>query len=268
MDKFRSLALFFLFLLLLLSACTPAAMPTKQHRLRVIDAETGAPVPGAVVALHYQPSMPDAPEPNHPRSTADDQGALTIQSRTRPLIWQAQAQNYIEQRLSNNAGDLPMRYAAHAQDGYNGVIHLYYLPEPQLSILIDDGYTGPVTINLQPAPGFAFVLVDEINVTFAAVDPEASYVQEEPGSRTFTERASAKGTIDLVVTPLLYDIQIENLQIQDGTGVLPHRDIANPEDQERGFWGTVTDDHKRLHHQIRLFVGTLADYQAFLQSAQ
>ncbi|MFQ5855278.1 MAG: hypothetical protein ACE5LU_06510 [Anaerolineae bacterium] len=252
------------FALFFVAACVPATTTLKQHKVRIVDAETGAPVADAVIDLHYFPSAPEAPDPNHPRATANAQGEITIQSRAEPAIWQVQAEGYIEQQLTGNEGALPPRYAASATGDYDGVIHLYQTPEPQLTILVSDTYTGPLTINLQPAPGFDYVLVDEINVAFAAVDPQASYVQEAAGTRVFTATASAEGVVDLVVAPLLYEIEARQLQIRDSTGVLPYRDIANPQDTERGVWGNVSEDDKRLHHQIRLFVGTLDGYQEFL----
>jgi hypothetical protein len=249
-----------------LVACIPIATAPKRHQVRVVDAESGAPVANAVIDLHYFPSSPEAPEPNHPHATADGSGAVTIGSAARPAIWQVRAIDYIEQRSVAKEGALPPRYAAHAGGGYDGVAHLYQLPEPRLAVLVSDTYTGPLTINLQPAPGFGFTPTDEINVAFAAVDPQASYVQGVAGSRAFTETASGEGVVNLVVTPLLYDITASQLQIRDSAGVLPYRDIANPGDRDRGVWGTVNDDDKRLHHQIRLFVGTLADYREVLKS--
>jgi hypothetical protein len=249
-----------------LVACVPIAMTPKQHQARVVDAETNAAVGGAVLDLHYFPSAPEAPDSDHPHATADGSGAIMIGSAAKPAIWQVRAKDYIEQRLVAKEGAVPPRYASHAGGGYDGVIHLYQLPEPQLTILVSNTYTGPLTINLRPAPGFGFTPTDEINVAFATVDPQASYVQGVGGQRAFTETASAEGVVNLVVTPLLYDITGSQLQIRDSAGVLPNRDIANPGDRDRGVWGTVNDDDKRLYHQIRLFVGTLADYQEFLKT--
>jgi hypothetical protein len=183
-------------------------------------------------------------------------------------IWQVQADGYIEQRLSSNKGALPPRYAAHAMGDYDGVIYLYQLPEPQLNILVNDNYIGPLTIQLKPAPGFDWIQLDEINVAFAAVDPQASYIQEPAGTRVFTATASDDGVVDLVVAPLLYDLETQQLLVHDRAGVLPFRDIANPQDLDRGVWGTVLEDEKRINHQIRLFVGTREDYLKFLAPAQ
>jgi hypothetical protein len=252
----------------LVVGCVPAITGLRQHKVRIVDAERSVPVTDATIELHYYPSAPEAPDPDRPRATANDQGEISIQSKPKPAIWQVRAEGYIEQQLSSRDGALPTRYAAHATGAYDGVIHLYQMPEPQLTIFVSSTYRGPLTINLEPAPGFDYVLVDEINVAFAAVDPEASHVQEAVGTRVFTETASAQGTVDLVVTPLLYDIKTPQLQIRDSSGVLPYRDIANPQDTERGVWGSVTEDDKRLHHQIRLFVGTLEDYRKSLESVQ
>lgn len=254
--------------LLSVAACIPAAITSKQHTTRIVDAETGAPVVGAVINLHYFPSAPEAPEPDHPHVIANTQGEVTLPSKAEMAIWQVQAEGYIEQRLSSTEGALPPRYAAHAMGDYDGVIHLYQLPEPQLNILVSDSYTGPLTIQLEPAPGFDWVPVDEINVAFAAVDPQASYIQEPAGTRVFTATASADGVVDLVVAPLLYDLNTQQLLVRDSAGVLPFRDIANPQDIDRGVWGIVSEDEKRFTRQIRLLVGTLEDYLKYFESGQ
>jgi hypothetical protein len=258
----------FIFALLILAACVPTGITPKRFTVRILDAETRAPISAAQIDLHYYPSTPDAPEADHPHTIANTQGVATLSKEDKMAIWQVRADGYIEQRLSSSDGALPPRYAANATGDYDGVIYLYKLPEPQLNILVNDDYTGPLTIQLEPAPGFDWIKVDEINVAFAAVDPQASYIQKSAGRRVFTETASAAGVVDLVVTPLLYDIQTQQLRVHDRSGALPFRDIANPQDLERGVWGTVTDDEKRIHHQIRLFVGTREDYLKFLETGQ
>lgn len=250
------------------TACVPAATALKQSKVQIVDAETAAPIAGAAIDLHYFPSSPAAPNPNHPHVTANTQGEITIEGKAEPTIWQVQAAGYIEQQVTGNEGALPTRYAAHATDKYAGVIHLYQKPAPQLTILVSDTYTGPVTINLQPAPGFDYVAVDAMNVAFAATDTQASYVQAAVGQRLFTATITSEGVVDLVVTPLLYDITTSQVQLRDNIGVLPHYDIADPRNKDRGVWGNINEDDKRLNHQIRLFVGTLQAYQEFLQSSQ
>jgi hypothetical protein len=258
----------FIFALLILVACVPFGKPPKQNAVRILDAETRAPIPSAQIDLHYYPSTPDAPEPDHPRAIANTQGVATLSNKDKMAIWQVRADGYIEQRLSSNNGAPPPRYAANATGDYDGVIYLYKLPEPQLNIVVNDNYTGPLTIQLEPAAGFDWIKVDKINVAFAAVDPQASYIQKSAGTRVFTETASTAGVVDLVVTPLLYDIQTQQLLVHDRSSALPFRDIANPQDFERGVWGTVTDDEKRIYHQVRLFVGTREDYLKFLKTGQ
>lgn len=256
----------FILAMFLLAACRPTGLTAKQYTVQIKDAETGVPISGAVVALYYFPSTPDNPEPGHPQAISNTQGEVKLSSEDQMAIWQVQADGYIEQRLSSNDGAPPPRYAAHAAGNYDGIIHLYKLPEPRLNILVNDRYTGPLTIQLEPAPGFGWLKLDQINVAFAAVDPQASYVQGSPGTRVFTETASAGGMVDLVVTPLLYDIQTQQIVVQDRAGKLPFRDLANSPDSGRGVWGTVNEDDKKIHHQIQLFVGTREDYLKYLES--
>jgi len=256
----------FIFALLLLTACNLPRTTPGQFTVQILDAETRAPISGADVSLHYYPSTPDSPEPGHPRAIASAQGKVALPNEEKMAIWQVQADGYIEQRLSGDKGALPPRYAAHATSGYDGIVYLYHLPEPQLNILVNDGYTGPLTIQLMPAPGFDWVKVDKMNVAFAAVDPQASYIQESPGMRLFTVTASQEGVVTLTVTPLLYDLQARQLQVHDQAGLLPFRDIANPQDIDRGVWGTVNEDEKRINHQIRLFIGTQEDYLKYIAS--
>lgn len=236
--------------------------------MRVVDAESGAPIPGAVVDLHDWPSTPDAPDPRLVRFVANAQGEMAIRRRPRRAIWQAQAAGYIEQRTWSGAGTLPPRYAAYAGSGYDGLIHLYRLPEPRLEIRVLDGYVGPLTIHLEPAPGFGYVAGDGPNVSFVAVDPRASYIQGVPGRRHLATAALDSGVVKLVVTPLFYDIQTRQVWVHDAGGVLPHRDIADRPDAGRCVWGEATQDDKTNHRRIRLFVGTLTEYQGFLHSLQ
>ena len=255
---------FIFFALLILAACAPKGIAKRQHTLRILDAETGAPVVGAAVSLHYYPSTPDAPEPNYPRAISNTQGEVTLPRENEMAIWQVQANGYIEQGLSSKEGALPPRYAAHSKGDLDGVIYIYRLPEPQLNIRVSDNYTGPLIIQLEPASGFDWIPVDEMNVAFAAIDPQASYIQKPAGRRLFETTASDEGVVKLKVAPLLYDLKKEQIQIFDGAGVLPFRDIANPQDLGRGVWGAVSEDEKRISHQIRLFVGTREDYLKYL----
>lgn len=253
------------FALCLTSACVSTGL--KQYTLRIIDAETNAPVTGATLDLYYYPSAPEAPDPNHPRTSANAQGEFAVQVSGEPVIWQVRAADYIEQRFSSIKGGIPTRYAAQTTRGYGGVIHLYRLPEPRLVILVSDTYTGPLTINLQPAPGFGYVALDTVQVSFAATEPDASYIQETASQRVFTATFSAAGGVNLVVTPLLYDIQARHLQIRGSAGLLPYRDIADPPDEQRAVWGNITEDDKRLYHQIRLFIGTRKEYLGWLKTS-
>jgi hypothetical protein len=240
-------------------ACTPRA----TRKLLVVDAETQAPIAQATLDLHPYPSSPEAADPRHPQAESDQHGELTIPRSETPAIWQVQAEGYIEQRLTGSAGEIPPRMAATATAPYAGRIYLYRLPEPQLTIWVRDHYTGPLTINLQPAVGFGFVQVDGMNTDFVALQPDAKYVQDVVGQRVFSATASADGVVTLVVTPLLYDITTAQLQIRDSNGVIPYSDATSTQKTERVIWGDVNEESKRLQHQIPLFVGTLADYQRF-----
>jgi hypothetical protein len=256
----------FVFGLLCISACVPTGITAGQFTVRVLDAETRAPIIDARVDLYYYPSTPDSPEPNHPYAITDANGVAKLPNKAVMAIWQVQANGYIEQRSTSNNGLLPPQYAAQATSDYNGTINLYKLPEPQLNILLQGNYIGPLTIHLEPASGFNWIKVDTMNTAFVAVDPQASYIQKSAGTRVFTETASADGAVDLVVTPLLYEIQTQQLRIMDQAGLLPYRDIANLSDTDRGVWGTITDDEKNISHQISLFVGSREDYLMFLKN--
>ncbi len=258
-----------LFLLLLFAGagCAPITTAPSQYQMLVVDAESGQPLPGVVVTLHVFPGSPDAPNPNAVRVKGNDQGEVVAPKHNEgPVLWQVQAPGYIEQRMSSTKGGVPARYAALANEKYDGVIPLYRLPEPKLTVFIGDAYAGPLTINLHPAPGFAYQTVGEISKVFAPVGAEASFVQNMSGERIFTVTASLEGQVDLTVTPLLFDIQTHQLQVVDESGALPYRDIADAENEGRGVWGVVTEDDKLLHEQIRLFVGTRDAYLEFLRT--
>ena len=246
--------------LFMTQACTSSRTPNK---LLVVDAETRAPLAQARLDLHPYPSSPEAPNPQHPQATTNQQGELTLSNSQAPAIWQVRADGYVEQRLTSGAGGIPSRISAAATSTNTGVIYLYRQPEPQLTISVRDGYTGPLTINLQPATGFGFVKVDGMNTDFVATQRDANYVQGVVGQRVFSATASADGAVTLVVTPLLYDLKTAQLQIRDRAGVIPYRDEANSQPSNRVVWGDVSDDTKRLQQQIPLFIGTLADYQRY-----
>ncbi len=239
--------------LLVVGACAPPG--GRALRVHVLDAETGAPAEGASLDLHFFPSTPEAPDPGHPQAQADAQGELQIRPGADPAIWQVRAPGYIEQRLTSTGGSPPPRYAAHADAERDGAVHLYRLPAPQLSILVGETYSGPLTISLRPAPGFA---LGEGGIV--AADPQASYTQGAAGRRQFAATASAQGAVELEVTPLLYDLTAGQLSVRDAAGPLPWRDIADQQGPGRGVWGAVRADDLRLRGQIRLFVGTYEEY--------
>lgn len=241
--------------LLLAAGCAPPG--PQPLRLQVRDAESGAPVGEAAVDLHPFPSTPAAPAPDHPRAVADAEGRLRVEPGAEPAIWQARAAGYVEQRLVGKGGRPPPRYGAHRDGEADGAIYLYRLPAPALTVLVDDGYSGPLTIALSPAPGFAFADGDLV-----AVDPQASYAPPAAGQRAFELRASPQGAAELTVVPLLYDLTTDQLAVRDETGPLPWRDLADGQGETRGVWGVVNADDKALFQQIRLFVGTRDAYLA------
>lgn len=266
MNRITVVFIFSLLAILSMNACMPTiATQTKSMKLQVLDAESNQPIADTTIDLHYFPSMPESADPNHPHFTTNTQGEVSIASQNKAGIWQVQATDYIEQRVVSSHGATPPQYAANASNGLAGVIFLYRMPEPQLTVEIESGYSGPVVVNLQPAEGFAFVKVDELNEVFAATDPLANHIQGVAGQRQFTVSASASGVVDLVVTPLLYNLQTQQVQIQEDGEFLPYRDFANFDETERGVWGDISEDEKRLDHQFHLFVGNRKEYMAFQQ---
>jgi hypothetical protein len=255
-------------MLLILSVCTSSAAE-KQFKIRILDAETGRAIPEASVSLHYYPSTPDLPSPDHPRAIADTLGEVLLpDKKDEEAIWQVQAEGYIEQRFASKAGEVAPRFAAHAKDNLDGMIYLYKTPEPQLDIQVSDTYSGPLTIQLEPGDGFGWIKVDEMNTAFAALDPQASYIQNPAGRRVFTETAAADGMVYLRVKPLLYDLKQQQIHVLDSSGLLPASDLADPQDFGRSVWGAVTEDEKLIDHQIQLFIGTKDAYLEYLLEQQ
>ncbi|MCX6043640.1 MAG: hypothetical protein NT075_00895 [Chloroflexi bacterium] len=273
--------------LIVLAGCRPQ-LPAHdeqtaagQFAVQVVDAETNQPIQGAVVAAHYFPSSPQSPAPNFPKATTDGTGKTSLAVAAKLCLWHIQAEGYISQ-TQTGAPDChpPYRYTgADPKATGSAVVHLYRQPEPQLTVRVSDAYTGPLTINLVPAAGFAFVAPDGMNRVFAPVKNDADYTQGSQGQRTFTETvpstatvtatvtanmtATAGVTIDLNVTPLLYDITTEQLRVVDGSGVLPMNPTGDLQKPGRWVWGTANDNDKQLSGQIRLFIGSAADYGVY-----
>ena len=258
-----------LMILVLGAACVPP-MPSATQTLRilVVDAESGRPLPQATIDLHYFPSVPEEPDPDHPSILTDDAGMAVVPVRSAPVIWQVTAPDYVEQRQTGENGEPPLRFAAQTAEGVDGIVHLYALPEARVIISVTEGYTGEVIVDLTPAPGFDFVPVGEIGSAFAAVAPQAKYAQGALGTRTFTETASLDGRVALTVTPLLFDLPTEHFIIQDEAESLPHYDIGEETTEGRGVWGNATEVDKNLNRQIRFFVGTKDDYLAHIAGGQ
>ena len=249
------------FLSLSLSGCvTQTSNTTTSVSLRVLDAETRRPVENATVSIHYFPSSPAQPNDTYPLATTDNSGLTTLSIADKPAIWHIAAPGYGSLEVVGHDGHVPSRFSLSSEGDVDGAVYIYALPEPHLTIVVPKEYIGPVTIDLVPAEGFAYLSPDGANNEFLPAAPDTNYVQEVEGRRQFTVAVGKDESAQLIVTPLLFDLSTTHVSVQDDQGLIPFGDLNVADSDQHYVWGTVNDDDKLLFGQIRLFVGPRSAY--------
>jgi hypothetical protein len=153
---------------------TGCAFYTRQPvTIAVFDAETDEPIAEAEVKVGYSYMLLLNP-PKPQIGATDPDGRVVINAATfRPQVWDASAPGY----LSSSHWIFKQM-----PDGVQ--FHLYRGPEPSLTVVVPDGYRGPLIYKVRPAP---------------------DRIQDEPGKRDFTFHATPEGRVEIAATPLLWD---------------------------------------------------------------
>ena len=176
-----------------------------RHRVDVVvlDAETGEPIPNAEVAAYYSVLGDHDPLWSMPLTTigssqqTDENGKTSIGvTNTAKIV--GEAPNYLVPTVfypqaASIAPNPEMK-------GRRATIRLYHEPAPAITIVVPDGYQGPLLVERQP--------VDR-------------WVGQEVGERQFTFRATDRGYVRIEATPLLLNfdsVASRNLRVQYASG--------------------------------------------------
>lgn len=224
--------------LAIVAMCGCQMLATRPVEVMVIDAETGQPIEGARIDVEVAPLSPLKLSRRKLRSGryTDKQGRTEVLG---PLLmgFVPSADGYLDQTTFWPM--LPTN--GQIRDGM-ATIRLYAEPRPKVTIVVEDGYRGPILIERFP---------------------NSDWVQGEVGQRDFVFRANKNGYIRIDATPLLMGYwETSGLTARYANGKeIPEWD-GNLEDNDVGLrWGTsnamkqvvvvgTKDDHDRI---VRMF---------------
>ncbi len=217
----------------------------KPVTVRVVDAETNAPIPNVNVWVGYD-AMFSWPCPKRTIAITDEKGEAILRIanfRGGGLSLQAGNRNgYLDHgAISRDGHRVPAEFRVPAKEGKNDIqaeIRLYREPKPKLKIIIPDGYRGPLKIHLRP---------------------KSSYIQEHIGQREFTFTSSENGYVGIDAAPLLVREGSFNIDAHYANGEKIVRYPKESKDTDLLLrWVTCNYDGTKA-----LFVvGTKSDYDA------
>jgi hypothetical protein len=162
-------------LTLLLSQCGCLSLHSSHPvRISVKDAESDVPLSTATVDIGYQ-TIRIAPVWNFPKSQSAATNAEGLAS-----LNVAEVKG---QMLSVEAsGYQPFKHYGGIWIGNNLDVRLYRLPPPQITVVVPDGYRGPLKLDFRPS---------------------SRWVQGHAGQRSFTFNATNNGYVEIEASPLL-----------------------------------------------------------------
>lgn len=167
--------------------------------ITVTDAESNTPVADALVELRYSYVLClNPPKPVSGVTDADGRvhiGATTFESKT----WRVSAEGFLPAEFG--FGSEP---SAARPDGSPLEFRLYRGPQPEIVIVVPDGYQGPLLVDRVPSEG---------------------WIQERPGARRFVFAASELGYVRIDASPLLLRTHDLRVVRQDGTPIQRARDM-------------------------------------------
>lgn len=155
----------------------------------VLDAETGEPLPGALVEVEYSRGGLQLNAPRNRSRQTDANGRASIVVAAGELatpLWYVSAEGYIKYyRLASGNQRVPWNLVAEQHDGSATTVkvRLYREPDPTVTLIVPDGYVGPLFIRTVEVDG---------------------YVLGAPGQRDFEYTVSDDGYVEMEVSPLLF----------------------------------------------------------------
>ena len=147
----------------------------------VVDAESERPIRNAMIALRYM--RPPGIVLNHPEDTSgftgdDGKAVIQVANPKYGSFWEIGADGYLSHRgYTDTRTRIPEEFVGNG--AVEAVITLYARPPPTLTVIIPDGYRGPLGIRVHP-----------MNAS-------------EPGRRDFIFMASTVGLVEIDASPLL-----------------------------------------------------------------
>lgn len=214
----------------------------RPVEVRVIDAETEQPIAGADVRVGYV-YMFVFNAPAQQSTTTDSAGRATIRvANFRDAALSFGARGYLPTGDYSELDDRSphQRYRSFDEPtGHVATIRLYHGPKPTITVVVPNGYRGPLWVHRRPAAG---------------------WIQEERGKRDFTYHATADGYVGIDATRLLLE-SINDLDIkfkyENGTPISQVRNGVPGETDVALRWVTCQGNDKSV-----FVVGTQADEDA------
>jgi hypothetical protein len=210
--------------------------------VKVIDAESEQPIADANVWVGYV-SMFVFNAPTQHSVTTDSAGRATIPvANFRGTVWGFGARGYLPTDAYSQSNDRLPHQGCPTFDqptGREATIRLYRGPKPTITVIVPNGYRGPLWVHRRPA---------------------ARWIQDTKGKRDFIYHAAADGYVRIDATRLLLE-SVDDLDIkvryEDGTPIVQVRDGAPNETEVALRWVTCQGNEKSV-----FVVGTKADEDA------
>lgn len=177
--------------IILAASCLPGCISIASHSyetvdVRVLDAETSDPLSKATVSVTYahgeeivlnQPENVDVTTDRHGRAVLE----ITDYIDTGFIAWEILALGY-QTRYAHDTfgGRIPDEFLKVATDHeapLEAEIRLYRAPRPSVTIVVPDGYRGPLKIEHEPKPDWVQEAIGRRRFEFSASDDGYVFVE-------------------------------------------------------------------------------------------
>lgn len=194
---------------ILAASCLPGCIRIASHAyetvdVRVLDAETNDPISNATVSIRYghgeeivlnQPKNVAATTDRHGRAVLEITGYIDMGV----IGWKVSALGYLTRYARDPLGgrvpDEFLKVATDHDAPLEAEIRLYRAPRPSVTIVVPDGYRGPLKIEREPKPDWVQEAIGQRAFEFSASDDGYVFVEASRllGRGVFS-RASARYT--------------------------------------------------------------------------
>lgn len=237
-------------LALCLAGCEISHHSITPTEVLVLDAETAAPLSDVTVSIYYP--HPYAIVLNMPKDVSvetetDGRVALGVANFNMGWFWTVSATGYPSVRWNEDLRDpsfwsvpVGVRDIFNDERGRREItVYLYRDPPPKITVIVPNGYRGPLKVDLQPSE---------------------NYVQGEVGQREFVFNASETGYVGIEATPLLRRSYASRVLVRyvDGTRIWDWGEYLSPDRDDRiALYRIVGTGNRWLY-----MIGTKADAEA------